>query len=282
MKIFKLKVELAESAELQQKVEAQCTVFGALEKEMYFGVTKDGTKAWAKATYVSKEDAGRADDKHALSTALSTEEFADADEGFVQTELVDAEFEIQQKASKAANKTDDVTAAVLGRSAVGNYKKAATDGDVKSIDVLIARVLESGKAMKVVKDELKVFKDQIRSSIRADMSVMMNQFKLTVKEETVAAVKEGMTPIQKVLQSIKAKKVAAPDTAVRPVARKRTAEMQSSREQEKKEESATAQMDKAIEYLKQQAGGAELMATLFPAHAQANNTVGMDWDEESE
>ena len=282
MKIFKLKVELAESAELQKKVEAQCTVFGALEKEMYFGFTKDGTKAWAKATYVSKEDASRANDKHALSTALSTEEFADADEGFVQTELVDAEFEIQQKASKAASKTDDVTAAVLGRSAVGNYKKAATDGDVKSIDVLIARVLESGKAMKVVKDELKVFKDQIRSSIRADMSVMMNQFKLTVKEETVAAVKEGMTPIQKVLQSIKAKKVAAPDTAVRPVARKRTAEMQSSREQEKKEESATAQMDKAIEYLKQQAGGAELMATLFPAHAQANNTVGMDWDEESE
>lgn len=136
--------------------------------------------------------------------------------------------------------------------------------------------------MKVVKDELKVFKDQIRSSIRADMSVMMNQFKLTVREETVDAVKEGMTPIQKVLQSIRAEKAAAPNTAVRPATKKRTAVMQSSREQEKKEESAAAQMDKAIEYLKTRPGGEDLIASLFPVHAQANNTAGMDWDEESE
>ena len=90
---------------------------------MYFGATTDG-RAWAKATYATKEDAGRANEDNALAVALSVEEFADADEGFVQTELVDAEFEIKKKASKAASmrKTNDVTAAVLGGGTVGNYK----------------------------------------------------------------------------------------------------------------------------------------------------------------
>ena len=284
MKIYKLKAELAESAELQRKVEAQCTVYGDLEKSMYFAATTDG-RAWAKATYATKEDAGRADENNALAVALSTEEFADADEGFVQTELVDAEFEIKKKASKAASKTNDVTAAVLGGGTVGNYKKAATEGDVKAIDSMIARVLESGRAMKVVKEQMvKEITGELRTSFKADLESMIRKFKLTVREETVAAVQEGLGPVQKVLQSLKNKKVV-PDSVLKPKAgtRKRLASDQSGRQRDEEQEGATQQLANAIKILKSREGGSELMTMLFPGQGRLqNNTDVMDWDDDSE
>ena len=251
---------------------------------MYFGARTDG-RAWAKATYATKEDAGRADENNALAVALSTEEFADADEGFVQTELVDAEFEIQKKASKAASKTNDVTAAVLGGGTVGNYKKAATEGDVKAIDSMIARVLESGRAMKVVKEQMvKEITGELRTSFKADLESMMRKFKLTVREETVAAVQEGLGPVQKVLQSLRNKKVV-PDSVSKPKAgtRKRLASDQAGRQRDEEQEGATQQLANAIKILKSQDGGADLMKMLFPGQGRLqNNTDVMDWDDDSE
>jgi hypothetical protein len=220
IKVYKLKAEAVDDAELQSKVTEQLQKFGAVDSSM-IRHSKDGC-SWMVAVYATAEAAAAACDDDAIADALTAEELADPEQGFCVCELCTVEKDMAYLAKKESGNKP-------ARTSFVTYMQAA-NGDAADVDAMLAGLLRSEKTTqglleqvvnptvkgvkkelvtagrKVVKAVTKVLQDEVQS-LREDLGAMKELL------ETAVGTKAGV---------LKRRKVASGEKRARTRTRSRT------------------------------------------------------------
>lgn len=254
IKVYKLKAEAVDDAELQSKVTEQLQKFGAVDSSM-IRHSKDGC-SWMVAVYATAEAAAAACDDDAIADALTAEELADPEQGFCVCELCSVEKDMAYLAKKESGNKPVRTSFVT-------YMQAA-NRDAADVDAMLAGLLRSEKTTqglleqvvnptvkgvkkelvtagrKVVKAVTKVLQDEVQS-LREDLGAMKELLETAVgtkagvlkRRKVASGEKRARTRTRSRTRTPVAKESCVPASALKAVRKKKSVDGVSTQEAEK-------------------------------------------------